>query len=205
VAEPRKPFKPQRPLKDWLESADSRYIGARYLYWKGLTIEFILAMAHSLELFFKTYLYLKQGEFTPNHGLTELCRDCANHGQHFLAYLEDPNWDITGVDQWLDFWKYPEGKNQPRPRHSVWGTDDLFRLDSIARVVHVAVDPSNSDETEIRRLILRYPISALAVHPDPDPAVRALFLHRNDYFDEDGWPVTEQPKRDWRRKKHASV
>jgi hypothetical protein len=110
--------------------------------------------------------------------------------------LEDPNWDIGTVDQWVDFWKYPESK--PRQRHTVWGTNDLFRLDSIARVVHLAVDPDNRVETEIRRLILGHHISALSLDGH-DPAVKSLFLSRNDFFDEDGWPVLNPPEKEWRR------
>ncbi len=153
-------------------------------------------MAHSLELFFKTYLNLKEGHSPRNHELTKLCTACAAHDEHFLAYLEDPNWDIGTVDQWVKFWKYPDSKK--RLTHSVWGTNDLFRLDSIARVVHLAVDPENSVETEIRRLILGHPISALALG-DHDPAIKSLFLDQNDFFDEDGWPVLNPPEREWQR------
>ena len=187
---------PQKPARQWLNLADTRYIAARYLCWKGLQVEFILAMHHSLELLFKTYLNLAQGRFPRTHALTALCEACGTYDARFLAYVEDPNWSLGYVEGWLDFWRYPE--NAQNQRCSVWGTDDLFRLDSIARLVHLAVDPNNEEETEIRRLMLGQPTTAVQLGGHHDPQIKALFLHRNSFFDQDGWPVRALPQGAWR-------
>jgi hypothetical protein len=190
----------ESPAK-WLRYADWRYLAARYLFFRGLQLESLLANAHALELFLKTYLGLKDERLPETHDLTHLYEACAAHDRRFIAYLEDPNWCLGTVGEWANFWRYPESKR--RQRSSVWGTDDVFRLDSVARLVHLEVDPVNSQETEIRRLMLGYRISALAV-PDYDPEIRSLFIRLNNFFDEDGSPLPILPERAWKPAKPSA-
>ena len=73
--------------------AASTRSGARFLFRKGLTVEFILSAAHAYELYFKIFLFCRDGKFMASHELTELCEMCGQHDPIFSAILSDPNWE----------------------------------------------------------------------------------------------------------------